>query len=155
MSGELGYACGRRTNTDGARRKRYAQRVKNLLRPRVRKATIVRLLSLMRPRERIEMAAKTSKTATAKSTGKAATKSTRGRVGSARAPAPAESVAARLPQVTAAEVVAAKEKFEQGILVRGEAAKAGKPLPAGATHEILGKRRDGTPILKRRRFSLK
>ncbi len=101
------------------------------------------------------MAAKTSKGATAKSAGKAAIKSTRVRVGSASVPPAADSVAARLPQVTAAEVAAAKQKFEEGILVRGEAAKAGKPLPAGATHEILGKRRDGAPILKRRRFSLK
>lgn len=101
------------------------------------------------------MAAKTSKTATTKSTGKAATKTARPRSGGARAPAAADSVASRLPPVTAAEVAAAKEKFQQGILVRGEAVKAGKPLPPGATHEILGNRRGGAPILKRKRFSLK
>ena len=27
-------------------------------------------------------------------------------------------------------------------------------LPAGATHEIVGKDRDGSPILKRKRFSI-
>jgi hypothetical protein len=50
-------------------------------------------------------------------------------------------------------MASAKRKFEQGILVRGEAVKTGKRLTAGATHEIVGYRPDGSPILRRRRFS--
>lgn len=65
------------------------------------------------------------------------------------------SVASQLPPMTAAKVTAAKKKFEQGVLTRGEAVPAGKPLPPGATHEIVGKTADGSPILKRNRFSLK
>jgi len=65
-----------------------------------------------------------------------------------------KTVASGLPRPTAAETAAAKKKFEQGILARGEAVQAGRPLPAGATHEIVGKDRDGSPILKRKRFSI-
>ena len=63
------------------------------------------------------------------------------------------SVAAQLPQVRGAGVAAARRKFEAGIIARNEAVPAGTPLPPGATHEIVGKRPDGTPILKRKRFS--
>jgi hypothetical protein len=49
---------------------------------------------------------------------------------------------------------AAQAKFEQGILARGEAVPAGQPLTRGATHEIVGTAADGTPVLKRKRFSL-
>jgi hypothetical protein len=72
----------------------------------------------------------------------------------ARAGAKSATVASVLPKVTPDRASAAKKKFEQGILARGEAATAGKPLPRGATHEIVGKAADGGPILKRRRFSL-
>jgi len=63
------------------------------------------------------------------------------------------SVASQLPPVSPEEVEAARKKFEQGIVSRGEAVEAGKPLPPGATHEIVGQHPDGTPILKRSRFS--
>jgi hypothetical protein len=102
------------------------------------------------------MASKTSnlKGATAGPAGAGATKKpTRRRVERTREVA--TTAAAQLPRVTEAEVAAAKAKFEQGILARGEAVKAGKPLPPGATHEIVGKQRSGAPILKRKRFSLK
>jgi len=101
------------------------------------------------------MVTKTPKTSTAKPAGKSATKVARRRVGGAQAPGAAKTVAAQLPKVTEAEVAAAREKFEQGILARGEAVEAGKPLPPGATHEIVGWRRGGAPILKRKRFSIK
>lgn len=65
-----------------------------------------------------------------------------------------KTVALQLPRVTAAEVKAAKKKFQQGILARGEAVEAGQPLTPGATHVIVGKSPDGTPILKRKRFSI-
>ena len=65
----------------------------------------------------------------------------------------AASVAACLPTASRQEREAARRKFDCGILARGEAVGAGKPLPAGATHEIVGHRRDGSPLLKRRRFS--
>jgi hypothetical protein len=65
----------------------------------------------------------------------------------------AATVASRLPAPSAAKIEAAKQKYEQGIVTRGEAVEAGKPLPPGATHEITGHRPDGSPILKRKRFS--
>jgi len=65
------------------------------------------------------------------------------------------SVASRLPATTPEKAKAAKRKFECGVIARGEAVAAGKPLPPGATHEIVGKGADGAPILKRKRFSLK
>jgi hypothetical protein len=63
------------------------------------------------------------------------------------------SVAARVPALTAKQVEAAKRKYEESILARGEAAPAGAPLPPGATHEIVGHTLDGRPVLRRRRFS--
>ena len=65
------------------------------------------------------------------------------------------SVASQLPPMTPEKIKAAKQKFERGILTRGEAVPEGTPLPPGATHEIVGTNADGTPILKRKRFSLK
>ena len=65
---------------------------------------------------------------------------------------PAKKSAAR-PPTSGTEAAAAKKKFEEGILARGEAVAAGKPLPPGATHEIVGTAPDGSPVLKRKRFS--
>lgn len=65
------------------------------------------------------------------------------------------SVASALPPLTAEEIEQAKKKFEEGVISRGEAVEAGKTLPPGATHEIVGHSPDGSPILKRRRFSLR
>jgi len=65
------------------------------------------------------------------------------------------SVASQLPAATPEQIRAAKEKFEQGILARGEAAPAGQPLPKGATHEIVTPADGGPPILKRKRYSLR
>jgi hypothetical protein len=95
------------------------------------------------------MAATDPKRSTAKSTGAAAV-TTRTR---RRKPVPAPAVASRLPVSTLLESDTARRKFERGIMARGEAVEAGKPLPAGATHEIVGRRRDGSPLLKRKRFS--
>ena len=64
------------------------------------------------------------------------------------------SVASRLAPMTPARVRAAKQKFEEGVLARGEASPVGAPLEPGATHEIVGRGPDGKPILKRRRFSV-
>jgi hypothetical protein len=63
------------------------------------------------------------------------------------------SVAACLPVPGPAAIESAKRKFERGVIARDEAVPAGKPLPPGATHTIEGQHRDGTPILKRKRFS--
>ena len=71
------------------------------------------------------------------------------------APSSIPSIAAQLPMLTAEQIKAAKKKCEEGILSRGEAAPLGKPLPPGATHEIIGYEADGTPILKRKRFSMR
>lgn len=80
--------------------------------------------------------------------------STGGSAAAKTARAKAPSVAARLPPFTAARVEAAKRKFVKGVVARGEAVPVGKPLPPGATHEIVGVANDLTPILKRNRFSL-
>jgi hypothetical protein len=83
---------------------------------------------------------------------KTAARKTVSKVAKRRAPR-AVSAASLLPPVTAAQTADAIRKCEEGILARGEAAEAGKTLPRGATHVIVGKRADGTPILKRKRFS--
>jgi hypothetical protein len=105
------------------------------------------------------MTPKTAKASPRKSPRKPATKTARSLpVGNRTTKRPAQAarktVASQLPRVSAAESTAAKKKFKQGILARKEAVQAGKPLPAGATHEIVGKSREGSPILKRKRFSL-
>ncbi|MBI3891148.1 MAG: hypothetical protein HY303_06420 [Candidatus Wallbacteria bacterium] len=47
------------------------------------------------------------------------------------------------------------KKFVSDLLIRGEAVPATTgPLPAGATHEIVGTEPDGTITVRRRRFSL-
>jgi hypothetical protein len=56
--------------------------------------------------------------------------------------------------MTAAKKKSARRKFEEGVIVRGEAVAAGDELAPGATHEITGTRPDGTPVLKRKRFSV-
>jgi hypothetical protein len=65
-----------------------------------------------------------------------------------------KKVAARLAKPSAGQVQAAKRKFEEALVKRGDAVPDGKPLPAGATHAIVGTGADGKPILKRKRFSL-
>jgi hypothetical protein len=66
---------------------------------------------------------------------------------------PAISVAAQMPALTPEQIEAAKKKFVRGVQSRGEAVPIGNSLPPGATHEITGYEPDGTPILKRIRFS--
>jgi hypothetical protein len=100
------------------------------------------------------MTTKTAKTSTRKSPRKPAAKAARSRTTKQPAQATRKTVASQLPRLSVAKSVAAKKKFEQGILARGEAVPAGKPLPPGATHEIVGETPDGTPILKRKRFSM-
>ena len=106
------------------------------------------------------MATKISKGSTRKSPGKKpATHASRiqsagRRIEGKTASVKAKTVASQLPLASAAKTAAAKKKFEQGIITRGEAVQAGSPLPPGATHEIVGKARDGSPILKRKRFSM-
>jgi hypothetical protein len=99
------------------------------------------------------VAKSTGKARATKSVRKAPTRTRRAQTKPKKAAAP--SVASRLPPMTPEKTKAAKEKFERGILTRGEAVPEGTPLPPGATHEIVGTNPDGTPILKRKRFSLK
>jgi hypothetical protein len=80
------------------------------------------------------------------------TKGSSTRTSSARVKQP-PSVAARIPASTRKQTKAAAKKFATGTVARGEAVPAGKPLPPGATHEIVGYHSDGTPILKRKRIS--
>lgn len=48
-----------------------------------------------------------------------------------------------------------ERRFVEDLVARGQAAEADADgnLPPGATHEIVGRRKDGTPRVKRRRFS--
>ena len=71
------------------------------------------------------------------------------------APSTIPSIATQLPEQSAEQVKAAKKKFEEGVISRGEAVPLGKPLPPGATHVIVGYAANGTPILKRKRFSIR
>ena len=71
------------------------------------------------------------------------------------APSTIPLIASHLPAVSAEQAKAAKKKFEEGVISRGEAVPLGKPLPPGATHVIVGYAADGTPILKRKRFSMR
>ena len=99
------------------------------------------------------MAKSTGKARAIKSVRKAPTRARGTQTKAKKAAVP--SVASRLPPMTQAKINAAKQKFERGIITRGEAVPEGTPLPPGATHEIAGTNPDGTPILKRKRFSLK
>lgn len=121
----------------------------------MRKPVIIGLESVLRIQARIVMTAKTAKTSTRKSPRKTARSRPAGsRTTKQPAQVARKTVASQLPRVSVAKSAAAKKKFEQGILARGEAVPAGKPLPPGATHEIVGETPDGTPILKRKRFSM-
>lgn len=86
---------------------------------------------------------------------KSALKSVRRTVPRKAAPSSITSIAAQLPTVTAKQIKTAKNKCVEDIISRGEAVPLGKPLPPGATHEIIGYEADGTPILKRKRFSMR
>ena len=102
--------------------------------------------------EEAQLVKRTSKATAAKPARKAPARATRSPTKVRKADS---SVASRLPATTPEKAKAAKRKFECGVIARGEAVPAGKPLPPGATHEIVGKDADGAPILKRKRFSLK
>jgi hypothetical protein len=67
----------------------------------------------------------------------------------------APSVAARLPVISSDQVHSARKASVRGILSRGEAVPLGMPLTRGVTHEVVGQERDGTAVLKRKRFSLR
>ena len=81
------------------------------------------------------MATKISKGSTRKSPGKKpATHASRiqsagRRIEGKTASVKAKTVASQLPLASAAKTAAAKKKFEQGIIARGEAVQAGSPLP--------------------------
>jgi hypothetical protein len=70
-------------------------------------------------------------------------------------PAPETSVAAQLPEPTPDEIKTAQRHFALSLVARGQAVPKGTPLPPGATHEIIGYDSDGTPLVQRKRFSLR
>jgi hypothetical protein len=70
-------------------------------------------------------------------------------------PALATSVAAQLPDPTSDEIKAAQRHFALSLVARGQAVPKGTPLPPGATHEIVGYDEEGTPLVERKRFSLR
>ena len=83
--------------------------------------------------------------------GKSAPKRSKG-AASSRAKRP-PSVAAQLPAASPAQTAAAAKRYSRSVAARGEAVPGGTALPAGATHEVVDREADGTPVLKRRRFS--
>ena len=68
---------------------------------------------------------------------------------------PETSVAAQLPEPTPDEIKAAQKHFALSLVARGQAVPKGTPLPPGATHEIVGYDEEGTPLVERKRFSLR
>src|SRR5262245_57234806 len=70
-------------------------------------------------------------------------------------PEPETSVAALLPEPTPEQIKAAQRHYAQGLVARGQAVPQGTPLPPGATHEIVGYDEEGTPQVRRKRFSLR
>lgn len=93
------------------------------------------------------MARKRSKSAKAKTPAK------RGRRTAPAASKGKRSVAAQVKAPSADEAEQAARRYARSLEERGEAVPAGEPLPPGATHEIVGREEDGTPVVKRRRFS--
>lgn len=54
-----------------------------------------------------------------------------------------------------ARETAAEEAFRRAAVVRGDAVRTQDgTLPAGATHELEGFDETGTPVIKRKRFSI-
>src|SRR5215831_8956135 len=100
------------------------------------------------------MTGKTAKISSRAAARKSARKTVRRKAAKPGAmPAATPSVASQLQPVSPAEIEAAQRKFEEGIVARGEAVPVGTPLHSGVTHVIVGRRPDGSPVLKRRRFS--
>lgn len=69
-----------------------------------------------------------------------------------------ESKRAMKRKKVAAKATARRDQsadFVQGLVARGEAAPAAPDgsLPTGATHEVVGKKADGTPVVQRKRFA--
>lgn len=63
------------------------------------------------------------------------------------------SVAEQTPAPSEEASSAAAKRYTRSLVNRGEAVPAGQPLPPGATHEVVDTEPDGTPVVKRRRFS--
>jgi len=69
-----------------------------------------------------------------------------------------ESKRAMKRKRVAAKATARREQsadFVQDLVARGEAVPSAPDgsLPPGATHEVVGKQADGTPVVRRKRFS--
>lgn len=100
------------------------------------------------------MTSKTAKISSRTAARKSAGKTVRRKAAKPGAtPAANFSVASQLPPASPDEIEAAQRKFEEGIVARGEAVPMNTPLQSGVTHVIVGRRSDGSPVLKRRRFS--
>ncbi|CAG0998470.1 hypothetical protein MYXO_02848 [Myxococcaceae bacterium] len=68
--------------------------------------------------------------------------------------AKASARASRKKATSGFEAAAEAERFAADLFARGEVAeKAGRSLPAGVTHEVVGRDGSGRPKLRRRRFS--
>ena len=69
-----------------------------------------------------------------------------------------ESKRAMKRKKVAAKATARRDQsadFVQGLVARGEAVPPvpDGSLPPGTTHEVVGKQADGTPVVRRKRFS--
>ena len=71
------------------------------------------------------------------------------------APPPKPAEGAAPPENEGEPGSAESGAFVRGLVARGEAAHPNPDgtLPPGATHEIVGHAEDGTPIVRRKRFS--
>lgn len=72
----------------------------------------------------------------------------------AKGKAPAKSPASKPPAAARGKKSQAEADFAKASVIRGDAVPARKgKLPPGATFSIEGTDADGTPIIKRKRFS--
>jgi hypothetical protein len=96
-----------------------------------------------------------AKAAKAKSTpkGKPAKPEPAKRSAAKKGGAPKKTTALAIPS---GDPIAAAEKFERDLLIRGDAARReeGHPLPLDATHEIVEEAEGERPKIERRRFKL-
>ena len=106
---------------------------------------------MLRIQARIAMTLKTAKASTRKSPRKPATKAARSRFARTRttkqpAQAAKKMAALQLPRVSTAESAAAKKSSNKEFLPETKQCKQASHFlpPAGATHKIVGKTRDGS-----------
>lgn len=64
------------------------------------------------------------------------------------------AAADRVAKSTDQEKTTAARRFSKSVEANDQAVPQGAPMRRGATHEVVGRDEDGTPVLKRKRFSI-